>query len=67
MDVFAWAYLDMCEISSEIACHTLNVDLKYPQVKQKKLSLGLERSAALKEEADKLKANGFIHDVLYPE
>lgn len=57
----------MCEISSEVAYYTLNMDLKFPPVKQKRHSLGPERSAALKEEVDKLKENDFICDALYPQ
>lgn len=67
LDVFAWTHSDMCGISSGIASHTLNIDPRYIPVKQKRRGMDPERSAALKEEVDKLKTNGFIRDALYPE
>ena len=66
LDVFAWTHSDMCGISPAIASHRLNINPKFVPVKQKRRSMDPERSAALKEEVDKLKANGFIRDVLYP-
>lgn len=67
LDVFAWAHSDMCGISPDIASHTLNIDPRYIPVKQKRRGMDPERSAALKEEVDKLKTNGFIGDAQYPE
>ena len=67
LDVFAWTHSDMCEILSDIAIHTLNIDLRHASVKQKRHGMDPERSAILKEEVDKLKSNGFIRDALYPE
>ena len=57
----------MCGISPAITSHTLNIDPPHVPVKQKRRGMDPERSAALKEEVEKLKANGFIRDVLYPE
>lgn len=67
LDVFAWTHSDMCGLSPEIACHTLKVDPKFTPVKQKRHNIGLERSKVLREEVDKLMANGFILDATYPE
>ena len=57
----------MCEISPSIISHKLNVNPKHPPVKQKRRMLGPERSAALKEEVEKLKENEFIRDSTYPD
>jgi len=54
----------MCGISLEIAVHALNIDPKFTLVKQKRRTQGSERSAALKEEVDKLMQNGFIRSPL---
>ena len=67
LDVFAWTHSNMCGISPAITSHMLNIDPKYVPVKQKRRGMDPERSAALREEVDKLKANGFVRDALYPE
>ena len=56
----------MCGISPAIASHMLNIDPKYVPVKKRR-GMDPKRSAALREEVDKLKANSFVHDALYPE
>jgi len=66
LDVFAWSHADMCGISPEIAVHTLNIDPTFTPIKQKRRTQGPERSAALKEEVDKLMQNGFIRESTYP-
>ena len=66
-DVFAWTHEDMTGISSDIACHYLNVDpTKFP-VKQRERSMGIERSNALNEEVRNLLDNDFIREAIYPE
>ena len=67
LDVFAWTHADMCGISPSVISHKLNVNPKHPPVKQKRRMLGPERSAALKEEVEKLKQNGIIRDSTYPD
>src|SRR5574338_956581 len=67
LDVFAWTHSDMCGISPSIASHSLNIDPRHVPVKQKRRGMDPERSATLKEEVEKLEANGFIRDALYPE
>ena len=47
--------------------HVLNVKPGYPPIKQKRRALGPERSAALKEEVERLRSNGFIKDSNYPD
>ena len=66
LDVFAWTHADMYGISPEIAVHTLNIDPKFTPVKQKRRTQGPERSAALKEEVDRLMENNFIKESTYP-
>jgi len=56
----------MCGISPKIVVHALNIDPKFTPVKQKRRTQGLERSAALKEEVDKLLQNDFIRESTYP-
>ena len=67
LDVFAWTHSDLCGISPSIASHSLNIDPRHVPVKKKRRGMDPERSAALKEEVDKLQSNGFIRDALYPE
>jgi len=55
----------MTGISSEIACHALNINPSRIPVKQKKRSMGLDRSAALDEEVKNLLANDFICESIY--
>ena len=66
LDVFAWTHADMCGISPEVAVHALNIDPKFTPVKQKRRTQGPERSAALKEEVDRLMENNFIKESTYP-
>jgi len=66
LDVFAWTHANMTSISPEIACHALNINPSNP-VKQRKRSMGLERSAALDEEVKNLLANDFIRESIYPD
>lgn len=56
----------MCGISPDIITHVLNINPKAVLVCQKRRSLGPERSVVLKEECDKLLANGFIKESFYP-
>ena len=60
LDVFAWTHADMTGIFPDIACHALNIDPTKVPVKQKKRTMGAERSAALEEEVKNLLANNFI-------
>jgi len=62
LDVFAWTHANMTCISPEIACHALNINPSKVPVKQKKQSMGTERSAALDEEVKNLLANDFIYE-----
>ena len=67
LDVFAWTHADMRGILPTIMSHSLCINPKHPPVKQKRRMLGPERSAALKEEVEKLKGNGFTKDSKYPD
>ena len=46
--------------------HHLNIDPKARPVRQKRKALDPKRYTTLKEEVDKLKANGFIREAFYP-
>lgn len=65
-DKFVGSHADMCGISLEIVTYVLNINPKVIPVWQKRRSFGPERSVALKEEYDKLLANGFIRESFYP-
>lgn len=67
LDVFAWTHSNMCGISSAIASHALNIDLRHIPMKQKRRSMDPKKSAILKEEVDGVKDNGFIRDAFYPK
>lgn len=66
LNVFAGMYLDVCSIIEDNVPRT-ECESEASSCKSKKHILGPERSVVLKEEVDKLKANGFIRDALYPE
>ena len=66
-DVFAWAHSDMVGISPNIASHALNINKNFPPKQQKRRQLDDDRKKALKEEVDRLKANRFIRDAVYPD
>ncbi|KAL2480937.1 Ribonuclease H [Abeliophyllum distichum] len=66
-DIFAWKHSDMVGIDPSGACHVLKVDPKLcPKIQQRR-PLSTERYSALKEEVDKLLANGFIREAVYPQ
>lgn len=69
-DVFAWSTADMPGIDPEVITHSLNVLPSAKPVKQKKSKLictWSDRVQAVREEVARLKAAGFIREVLYPE
>ena len=66
LDVFAWSHEDMVGIDHSVMCHHLNISPEARPVRQKRQALDPERYAALKEEVDKLKTNGFIRESFYP-
>jgi len=67
LDVYAWTHAEMTGISLEIACHALNINPSKVPVKQKKRSMGPERSVTLDEEIKNLLANDFIRESIYPD
>ncbi|XP_062100642.1 uncharacterized protein LOC133806568 [Humulus lupulus] len=66
LNVFAWIHEDMAGIDPSIMCHHLNINLEARPVRQKRRAQDPERYEALKEEVEKLKANGFICEAFYP-
>lgn len=59
--------MDLCGISPDIVTHVLNINPKAIPVRQNRRSLGSKRSVALKEECDKLLANGFVKSLSTPK
>ena len=57
----------MLGVPRELAKHTLNIDLKFKQVKQFLLRFNEERCKAIGEEVARLLAAGFIVEVFHPE
>ena len=53
-------------INLEAMCHCLNIDPDRKSVRQKRRAMDAECYQALKEEVDKLLANGFIKESFYP-
>lgn len=49
-NVCAWSHEDMKGIDSELVCHRLNIDPKFPPRRQKTRPLNQERAQALKKE-----------------
>ena len=67
LEVFAWTHSNMVGINPEIMAHRLNIDPSFKPVRQKKRAMNAERYVALKEEVEKLLANGFIRESYYPD
>ncbi|KAL2479834.1 Uncharacterized protein Adt_32800 [Abeliophyllum distichum] len=67
IDIFAWKHSDMVGIDPSVACHALKVDPKMRPKIQKRRHLSTERYGTLKEEVDKMLANGFIREAVYPQ
>ncbi|KAL2492838.1 Uncharacterized protein Adt_28466 [Abeliophyllum distichum] len=63
VDVFVWKHSDMVGIIPSVAYHSLNVDPKI----QKRIPLSTKNYGTLKEKFDKLLANGFIRETIYPQ
>lgn len=56
----------MPRILEEVAIHRLNVDPEAKEVKQKKISYGLERRGVTEQEVQKLLSARFIEESKYP-
>jgi hypothetical protein len=65
-DVFAWSVYDAPGVSSDLACHSLNIELEHKPVAQKRWKLALERAAIVLEKVERLLASGAIREVPYP-
>ncbi|KAM2113766.1 hypothetical protein ACFX1Q_022405 [Malus domestica] len=66
IEVFAWSYEDMPNISPDIICHRLSIDPKTKPVRQKRRSYEAKRYEAMKAEVEKLKGISFVREVNYP-
>jgi hypothetical protein len=65
-DVFAWSVYDAPRVSSDLACHTLNIGPEHKPVTQKRRKLALERATIILEEVECLLAAEVIREVQYP-
>ncbi len=64
-DVFAWSVYDASGVSSELACHALNIGPEYKLVIQKRRNLAPESATIVLEEVERLLAVGVIREVQY--
>lgn len=65
--VFAWSYKDIPGVDPETAVHSLNVDPKYPPVRQKKRRFAAERNKIVSDEVDRLLETDAIEPCHYPD
>ena len=65
-DVFAWTHQDMMGVDPEEASHHLNIDPKFPAVKQKQRRFAPEWNRIISEEVDRLLEVGAIEPCQYP-
>ena len=65
-DVFAWSVYDAPGVSSDLACHALNIRPKHKPVAQKRRKLASEKATIVLEEVERLLVFGAIREVQYP-
>ncbi|GKV11641.1 hypothetical protein SLEP1_g22881 [Rubroshorea leprosula] len=65
--IFAGSAADMPGIDPEVTCQRLRVPLEAVPVRQKMRQFGAKRTAAIKEEIEKLKEAGFIKEINFCE
>ena len=53
-DIFAWSYKYILGVDSSLAEHHLNIDRRYPPVRQKKRRFSSERNKIISDEIDRL-------------
>ena len=66
-DVFAWSYRDIPEVDMSMVEHRLNIDLRYPSVKQKKRRFSQEQNKIVSDEIDRLLEMDAIEPCKYPD
>ena len=66
-DVFAWSHIDIPGVDPEMATHNLNIDPKYPLVRQKKRRFAPERNKIVSDEVDRLLETDAIEPCHYPD
>ena len=67
MDIFARSHADLERIDPEVSTHRLNVDPRHKPVRQTLRDASTERAQAIDKEVGKLKENGAVKEVAYPE
>ncbi|XP_076915109.1 uncharacterized protein LOC143574349 [Bidens hawaiensis] len=65
-DVFAWWHEDMTGVPPSLVQHSLDEFHWMEPVRQKKMSLGPQKSKAVREETTKLMRAGIVREVKYP-
>ena len=66
-DVFAWSHKYILGIDPLMAKHKLNIDLRYPPMRQKKRRFTLERNKIVRDEVDTLLETDTIKPCQYPD
>lgn len=66
-DFFAWSHKDIPGIDPSAAEHKLNIDPRYPPVRQKKRRFAPERNKIVSEEVDRLLEINAIEPCQYPD
>ena len=66
-DVFAWSHRDIPGVDPEMAMHSLNIDPKFPPVRQKKRRFAPERNKIVSDEVDRLLETDAIEPCHYPD
>ena len=66
-DALAWSHKDIPRIDPSMAEHKLNIDPKYPPVRQKKRRFAPERNKIVSDEVDRLLETDTIKPCQYPD
>ena len=67
MDIFTWSHKDIPRVDLSMVVHRLNIDRKYPSVRQKKRRFSLERNKIVSDEINRLLVTDAIEPCQYPE
>jgi hypothetical protein len=65
-DVFAWSVYEAPGVSSDLACHSLNISTEAKPVSQKRRKLAPERAEIVTKEVDRLLEVNAIRPVQHP-
>uniref|UniRef100_A0A2N9FFW9 Integrase catalytic domain-containing protein n=1 Tax=Fagus sylvatica TaxID=28930 RepID=A0A2N9FFW9_FAGSY len=62
-DVFAWSVYDALRVSTDLACHVLNISPEHKPIAQKRRKLAPERATIVLKEVERLLESGAIREV----